>query len=62
MDEWKCIKINRVNQAWTLGKIYRTDREGRLVDDDGDARLSPHIYNDLGYTNFELVLSSIENE
>lgn len=62
MDEWKCIKITTVSQAWTLGKIYRTDGEGRLVDDEGDARLPPHIYNDHGYTNFKLVLPSIENE
>lgn len=62
MDEWKCIKITPVSQSWTLGNIYRTDGEGRLVDDEGDARLPPHVYNGLNYTNFERVYSDIENE
>ena len=44
MDEWKCVKVTASSENWTLGKIYRTDKSGRLHDDLGRARLRPHDY------------------
>lgn len=61
MDEWKCVKA--FDTPWTLGKIYRTNGEGRLVDDEGNIRLPPELYNELSNRlRFELIPGSIENE
>lgn len=62
MDEWKCIKCSYSSGAWTLGRVYRTDEDGCLIDNDGDCRLPPDVYNELNYVNFERVYPDIENE
>ncbi len=63
MDEWKCIKVPPFYSYWTLGKIYITNENGNLTDDDGDERLSPQLYNELSkYLRFEPIPVSLDNE
>ncbi len=43
MTTYRC-NIDRWT-AFTKGKIYKTNNGGRLVDNDGDERNTPHFYN-----------------
>lgn len=63
MDEWRCVKVTRASKNWTLGRVYRTNKSGRLIDDIGKERLTPECYNERGTsTLFEKVPTSLLNE
>ena len=42
----KTSKTTKYNKGWTLNKLYETNEEGKLVDDNNLIRLDPDLYGD----------------
>lgn len=62
MGDWVCI-YSRDSREFAVGKIYTTNEFGQLVDDEGDIRLTPELYNKSGgIYSFKEVPLDIENE
>lgn len=61
MKEWICI--NRYYRTgFTEGKVYSTNEEGMLIDDDGLTRIEPEIYN-FSYSNsFQEAVVELDNK
>lgn len=61
MKEWKCNTIKMAR--FTIGKIYTTDEEGHLIDDDYASRLQPSNYNKVFPNSFiELIKIDCTNK
>ncbi len=60
--EWICVKTTPQSVGWTEGRIYKTDRYGRLIDNMGRERLSVRNYNENKTTFFEPYPLILENE
>lgn len=67
MKQWLCVEVTMRSENWTLGKVYNTRQNGRLIDDSGNERLPPTMYNEVkesGHitTLFEPYEPSLENK
>lgn len=61
MREWICINRNH-RTGFTEGKVYSTNEEGMLIDDNGLTRIEPKIYN-FNYPNsFKEVVIELDNK
>lgn len=59
MKRYKCVGAC---VDFTVGKVYFTNKNGELIDDDGDERLAPkHYLNRNGYKFVECPIS-LENK
>lgn len=62
---WRCIRTGPQSESWTVGKVYKTTKEGQLIDDSGEIRLRPESYNkiqDRPWTNFKPFAENLENK
>lgn len=61
MEEWKCTSNpDATDDSFIVGKIYTTNKDGRLIDEYRRVRLSPLLY--LRHYTFSLHHPIQENE
>jgi hypothetical protein len=45
MEEWECIRNpDMLDKSFIVGRVYTTNKDGRLIDEEGRVRLRPHLY------------------
>lgn len=61
MKEWICINPH-YRTGFTAGKSYSTNEDGMLIDDDGEVRLEPKIYNYNYPDSFVELVTELDNK
>jgi len=55
MSKWMCTKSIPVGDAdFQVGRVYSTDKDGKLLDGDGNIRLKPNSYRNNKFYSFKL--------